>query len=113
MTCVVGMMSKELAQANPVLREVCSGHLGGWTAFAKELLEEAKAAQKPRVDFDAGEIAWFLNALWQGSMLVAKTRQDPRITIRNLAHARAFINSLFSGTAMLPPRKPPQPKRTK
>ncbi|MBE2181309.1 MAG: TetR/AcrR family transcriptional regulator [Chthoniobacterales bacterium] len=109
-TCVVGMMSQELAQANPVLRGVCSGYLGDWTDFAKELLEEAKAAQKPRVDFDAAEAAWFLNALWQGSMLVAKTRQDPHIVIRNLAHARAFIDGLFSGTATLPPRKSPQPR---
>lgn len=109
-TCVVGMMSQELAQANPLLRDVCSGYLGDWTDFAKELLEEAKAAQKPRVDFDTGEIAWFLNALWQGSMLVAKTRQDPRIVIRNLAHARAFIDSLFSGSATVPPRKSSKPR---
>ncbi len=111
-TCVVGMMSQELAQANPVLRDVCSGYLGDWSEFARELLEEAKAAKKPQVDFNAADAAWFLNALWQGSMLVAKTRQEPRIVIRNLEQARAFIDSLFSGSAALPPRKTPR-NRTK
>lgn len=98
-TCVVGMMSQELANANPTLREVCSEYLGDWTAFARQLLEEAKAAQPPRVDFDAEEVAWFLNCLWQGSMLVSKTRRDPQLTIANLERAKAHVDSLFGGTA--------------
>jgi len=96
-TCVVGMMSQELANANPVLRDACSSYLGDWTDFARQLLDEAKAMQVPRVDFDSEDIAWFLNSLWQGSMLVSKTRLDPQITIRNLKRARAHIDSLFSG----------------
>jgi TetR/AcrR family transcriptional repressor of nem operon len=98
-TCVVGMMSQELALANPALREVCSQYLGDWTEFARQLLDEAKAAQKPVVDFDSEEVAWFLNSLWQGSMLIAKTRQDSRIAIRNLERARAHVDSLFGCTA--------------
>lgn len=94
-TCVVGMMSQELALANPGLRDVCSRYLGDWMEFARELLEEAKAMQSPKVDFDAEEVAWFLNCLWQGSMLISKTRQEPRIAIRNLERARAHINGLF------------------
>lgn len=96
-TCVVGIMSQELANANPVLRESCSAYLGDWTDFARQLLDEARAAQPPKVDFDSHEVAWFLNSLWQGSMLVSKTRRDPQIIIRNLQRARAHIDSLFSG----------------
>lgn len=94
-TCVVGIMSQELANANPALREVCSEYLGDWTEFARQLLEEAKAAQPPLVDFDAEEVAWFLNSLWQGSMLVSKTRRNSNITIANLERARAHVDSLF------------------
>jgi TetR/AcrR family transcriptional repressor of nem operon len=96
-TCVVGMMSQELALANPALREVCSGYLADWAEFAKLLLDEAKAAQPPKVDFDSEEVAWFLECLWQGSMLISKTRQEPQIAIRNLERARAYIDGLFGG----------------
>lgn len=98
-TCVVGIMSQELALANPSLREVCAEYLGDWTAFARELLEEAKAAHRPQADFDSEEVAWFLNCLWQGSMLISKTRQDPRIAIRNLERSRSYIDGLFGAEA--------------
>lgn len=94
-TCVVGMMSQELALANPALRDVCSRYLGDWAEFARQLLEEAKAAQPPKLDFDADEVAWFLQSIWQGSMLISKTRQEPRIAIRNLERAKAHIDGLF------------------
>jgi TetR/AcrR family transcriptional repressor of nem operon len=94
-TCVVGMMSQELALANPALRDVCSQYLGDWTEFARQLLDEAKAMQAPKVTFDSEEVAWFLQSLWQGSMLISKTRQEPLIAIRNLERARAHIDSLF------------------
>lgn len=96
-TCVVGIISQELANANPDLREDCATFLGDWTDFARELLEEAKRAHPPRVDFDAREVAWFLNSLWQGSMLVAKTRRDPQMILKNLARARAHVDGLFGG----------------
>jgi len=94
-TCVVGMMSQELALANPALRDVCSRYLGDWADFAQQLLEEAKVMQAPKVEFDAGEVAWFLQCIWQGSMLISKTRQEPRIAIRNLERAKAHIDGLF------------------
>jgi TetR/AcrR family transcriptional regulator, transcriptional repressor for nem operon len=96
-TCVVGIISQELATANPVLRETCATYLGDWTEFARQLLEEAKTALPPRVDFDAEEVAWFLNSVWQGSMLIAKTRRDPQIILKNLARARAHVDGLFFG----------------
>ncbi len=104
-TCVVGIMSQELANANPLLRGACATYLGNWTEFARQLLEEAKAARKPRVDFEAEEVAWYLNSLWQGSMLVAKTRRDPEIILKNLERARAHVDDLFGGEAGPPSRR--------
>lgn len=100
LTCVVGMISQELAEANPVLREAASTYLGDWTDFARQLLDEAKAMQRPLNDFNSADVAWFLNSLWQGSMLVAKTRQDPQIVIKNLERARSHINGLFGPNAL-------------
>ncbi len=94
-TCVVGIISQEMSLANPALRESCGTYLADWTTFARQLLDEAKAAQPPMADFDSEETAWFLNSLWQGSMLVAKARNNPEIITHNLARARAYIDGLF------------------
>lgn len=93
--CVVGMMSQELAQSHPKLRAECGRQLGIWTRQVARLLAEAKARNKPRVDFDPQEAAWFLNSLWQGSMLVSKARREPEIIRRNLRLARDFVDGLF------------------
>jgi hypothetical protein len=36
-----------------------------------------------------------LHSLWQGSMLLAKTHQDQQMIVRNLRHARAYVDRLF------------------
>jgi TetR/AcrR family transcriptional regulator, transcriptional repressor for nem operon len=98
-TCVIGIVAQEKAFVNPVLRESCSQHLGSWTTFVRDLLDQARAAQRPLVDFDSTEVAWLLNSVWQGSMLVAKARQDRDMIIRNLEHARAYVDGLFGPPA--------------
>ena len=46
-------------------------------------------------EFDPESAAWFLNSLWQGSMLIGKTRQAPEMIRRNIEFARAWVDSLF------------------
>ena len=40
-------------------------------------------------------LAWMLNSLWQGSMLVAKTRKSPEMIVSNIRQARAYVEHLF------------------
>ena len=97
-TCMVGMMSQELAQTHPDMRAECARQLDIWTRNVAKMLNRAKKQHPPETDFDATEIAWFLNSLWQGSMLIGKTRQRPEMIRRNLKLARRMVDSLF-GTA--------------
>jgi TetR/AcrR family transcriptional repressor of nem operon len=97
-TCVVGIISQEVALSTPALQGPASTYLTDWTTFATHLLTQAKIALPPRVDFDPAEVAWFLNGLWQGSMLIAKTTQNPDLIIRNLERARAYVDDLFGLT---------------
>lgn len=96
-TCVVGMLSQELAQSHPAMRAECERQLDIWTANVAKMLAEAKARHKPKSNFDPVEAAWFLNSLWQGSMLVGKTREapGPAMIRRNLQFARAWMEGLF------------------
>lgn len=108
-TCMVGMLSQEMAATNPAMREAGAGHLTAWTQMVARMLEEAKAAHPPRVDFDAESVAWMLNSLWQGSMLIAKTRRDPETIVANLRHGRAYVDALFADAPGSPaePLSPP------
>jgi len=94
-SCMVGMMSQELSQSHPAMREACERELQVWTANVERLLAAAKKAHRPARDFKPREVAWFLNALWQGSMLCGKTCQDPKIIIHNLKQAHTYVDSLF------------------
>lgn len=95
-TCMVGMMSQELAQTHPAMREECTRQLDLWTSNVAKMLTAAKKKHKPRAKFDPVQIAWFLNSLWQGSMLIAKTRQTPEMIRHNLKLARDYVDGLFA-----------------
>jgi TetR/AcrR family transcriptional repressor of nem operon len=93
--CMVGMMSQELSRTNPEMRAICDRHLTDWADRVTRMLAEAKKVHPVRVDFDPEQVSWFLNSLWQGSMLIGKTRQTPQMVIDNINLARAWIDSLF------------------
>ncbi len=97
--CVVGMMSQEAAQSNPIFRAAADRELVHWTTRVAGLLDQAKQVHPPAVDFDSVTLAWFLNSLWQGSMLVAKTHGDAALIRSNLQLARQHVDTLFSPTS--------------
>ncbi len=102
--CVVGMLSQEMTGTHPNFRGVCARHLDDWTRHVVKMLSAAKAKHPPVVDFDPEKVAWFLNSLWQGSMLTGKTRQDPEMIRSNIELARAWVDSFF-GVPVTSPAK--------
>jgi TetR/AcrR family transcriptional regulator, transcriptional repressor for nem operon len=97
--CMVGMMSQELSRTNATMRKSCEKHLTHWNKMVTKMLTAAKKLHPPRIDFDPTQVAWFLNSLWQGSMLIGKTRQTPKMIIQNLQMARNYVDELFSRPA--------------
>jgi len=95
--CMVGMMSQEMSATNSSMRKACEGHLDVWTGMMRRLLAEAKRRHRPATAFDPERVAWFLNSLWQGSMLIAKTRKNPKMIADNIRLARAYVDGLFAG----------------
>jgi TetR/AcrR family transcriptional regulator, transcriptional repressor for nem operon len=96
LVCLLGMVSQELGATHERMRRTCAAALDGWTGFVAQLLEAAKKIHPVRVEFDPEHVGWLFNSLWQGSLLVAKTRRDPEIVVRNLEHARAYVATLFA-----------------
>lgn len=101
-TCVVGILSQEMSLVHPAFREKCEGHFRDWTGHAVRLLTAVRAKYPPVIDFDVERVAWYLNSLWQGSMLVAKTRQNKQMIRDNLQMAREWVDSFFGILATSP-----------
>lgn len=93
--CMVGMMSQELAATNPVIQAACAKELHSWTDNVAKMLAAAKKQRKPAANFDPKTVAWFLNSLWQGSMLVGKACESQAMIRSNLKLARDFVDGLF------------------
>lgn len=93
--CMVGMMSQELAATNPVIQAACAKELHTWTDNVAKMLAAAKKKHKPATNFDPKAVAWFLNSLWQGSMLVGKACESQQLIRHNLKLARSYVDGLF------------------
>ncbi len=94
--CMVGMLSQELAATHETMREAAAGHMNAWVAMATRLLIAARRVHAPRVDFDPESVAWLLYSVWQGSMLIGKTRRDTAMIVANLRLAGDYLDSLFT-----------------
>jgi len=93
--CMVGMMSQEMSATNPAFQAACEKELNLWTENVAKLLTAAKKRHKPKAKFDPVQIAWFLNSLWQGSMLIGKTCRSRHLIRDNLKLARSYVDGLF------------------
>ncbi|MFC5455538.1 TetR/AcrR family transcriptional regulator [Prosthecobacter fluviatilis] len=94
--CMVGMMSQEMAATSPALRAACEKELNLWTSNTAKMLAAAKRKHNPGAKFDPVQVAWFLNSLWQGSMLVGKTSRSQELIRHNLKQARTYVDGLFA-----------------
>lgn len=111
-TCVVGILSQELALSHPALAAVCAKHLDDWTRHVARMLDGAKQTHPEAKPFDSQRVAGMLNAIWQGSMLIAKTRRTPAFIVANIDLARAYVDALFSSAATPAARKRTTTRKT-
>jgi TetR/AcrR family transcriptional repressor of nem operon len=96
--CMIGTVAQEIAASNRSLGTPCEGHFETWTSGVSQMLADAKTAHPPTVDFDPDSVADLMLGIVQGTLLVAKTRQDRAVILNNLDHCRAYIHRLFGRT---------------
>ncbi len=93
--CMVGMMSQEMSATHPAFQAACEKELNLWTVNVAKMLSAARKLHKPKTKFDPLQVAWFLNSLWQGSMLIGKTCRSQELIRHNLKLARDYVDGLF------------------
>jgi TetR/AcrR family transcriptional repressor of nem operon len=93
--CLMGNLAQELAQTHPRIRARCDEKFSGFAGFIEATLREAKTKHRPNAKFDPKGVSLLFVSLLQGSMLVAKTRQDSALIADNLEHFRSYVDGLF------------------
>jgi len=95
-SCLFGNFSQEVAATHPVLRETCAEGFARWRDQIASDLEEARRVHTPSVDFDSASLADHFIAIYEGSLILAKARQDPRVIEEGVEHFRRYLDVLFS-----------------
>lgn len=93
--CLVGNLTQELAQTNSGIRSCCEMNFNQWTSNIAGMLKEAKQSHPPASDFDPESVANLILSLMQGSLLLAKAKQNVTVIEQNIEHCRAYLKSLF------------------
>lgn len=94
--CLAGMMAQEMSIASDKFRTAVLEEFEPWADMMSSRLRMAQELLKPSQSFDPEQVAWFLYSIWQGSILIAKTRQLPAMIRNNIRLARSYVDSLFA-----------------
>ncbi len=93
--CLLGNFSQELSDTHPKIRSQCAARFSEWSELLKKELDEAKAKYVPRSRLDTQALAEHFIAIIQGSLILAKAKQDTKVLEQNLLHFKRYLQSLF------------------
>ena len=93
--CLLGNFSQELSDTHPEIRSQCARRFSEWTDLLKKDLDEAKARHLPRSRLDSQSLAEHFIAVIQGSLILAKAKQDFSMVEKNLGHFKRYLESVF------------------
>lgn len=93
--CMIGTVAQELASPNGEMRSIFLGHFQDWVTRTTGMLDEAKRVYPPVIEFDSEQVAWWLQSMVQGTLLIAKSRRDEAFIRNNVAHCRKYVMSHF------------------
>lgn len=94
-SCLIGNLTQELSMTNPAIRKVCAEKFTAFADMLRLLLDEAGVKYPPPVRIDTKSLAEHFTAILQGSLLLAKAKEDADVIEKNIEHFRSYIGSLF------------------
>lgn len=93
--CLLGQFAQELSDTHPELREQCAQRFAEWTALLRAELDAVKAKHRPSAQIDTASLAEHLIAVIQGSLILAKAKQDFSLVETHLNHFKAYLESII------------------
>ncbi len=94
-SCLIGNFSQELSGTHPEIRSLCEGYFSQWSEALKKDLDDAKRRYKPKASFDSLSLADHFIAVMEGSLILAKAKQETNVIEESIGHLRKYIKGLF------------------
>jgi TetR/AcrR family transcriptional regulator, transcriptional repressor for nem operon len=95
-TCLLGTMVQETYETHPAIRKACDRCIG---AHAATLVVDIEAAQEKyglSLEWTVESLAYYTQAVIQGSFILAKAQQSAQVAADCLDHLRRYLQLLFT-----------------
>lgn len=77
--CPIGNFALEMSDIHNGFRKKINAVFDAWCGHLEKLLREAKQADEIPPSIDTKALACFMVAVWEGGVMLVKTRKDPRV----------------------------------
>ena len=94
-TCFAGTIIQEAYQTHPDLVAACARNVTGHARRIEADIAQAMEAHGVRGDWTAESLALHMQAVLQGSFVLAKAAGGPKIAADSLDHLRRYLELLF------------------
>jgi TetR/AcrR family transcriptional repressor of nem operon len=94
-TCLLGTLIQETYATHPKIRAACERALSAHIAELTRDVEAARQLYSPTAPWSAESVGNFIQAVLQGSFILAKAKQGPEVIRQNLEHLRRTLRALL------------------
>ncbi|WP_372630871.1 TetR/AcrR family transcriptional regulator [Cohnella sp.] len=94
-SCLTALMTQELATSHSEFRALCQEIFASNAKPLKDILDMVIERYPPLTRVDCQQLADHFLAVYQGSLILAKARQDRTVLVQNVEHFRAYLSALF------------------
>lgn len=94
-SCLTALMTQELATSHSEFRALCQEKFASNAQPLRDILDRVVERYPPPSRIDCQQLADHFLAVYQGSLILAKARQDRTVMVQNVDHFRAYLSALF------------------
>lgn len=94
-SCLIGNFAQELSATHPKIRTDCDEKLSKFADMLKQILDDVKGKYAVRSSIDTKSLAEHFVALFQGSLILAKAKNDTKVIEASIRHFRSYLEILF------------------
>jgi TetR/AcrR family transcriptional repressor of nem operon len=96
-TCLLAVLTQEMSATHPEFRNLCEERFRSWAKKLSSYIEKAKEKHVPQASWQSENVADHFISVLEGSLILAKAKQDIGLIEINLKHFKAYLISLFKG----------------
>ena len=98
-SCLFGTFVQELYETHPAIRAAAERHMRDHVAELARDVAEAKLLHAPHAPWSPESVAFHMQSVLQGSLVLAKATLQTDVAVESLGHLRRYLETLFKAPA--------------